>query len=98
MANKRLLKKEINYVIDELITDCIVCDAFVSGKKCSEIDKLVGDLFAVKADFLARVNRTDGKDNRKLVKKYYKSVIADFDKKIGEVIAELEKLNGKQAL
>ena len=51
MANKRLLKKEINYVIDELITDCIVCDAFVSGKECHKIDPLVGYLFAMKADF-----------------------------------------------
>lgn len=95
MANKRLLKKEINYVIDELITDCIVCDAFVSGKECQKIDLLVGDLFAMKADFLSRVNKTDGKDNPKLVKNYYKSLVANFDKKIGEIIAELEKLNGK---
>ena len=95
MANKRLLKKEINYVIDELITDCIVCDAFVSGKECQKIDQLVGDLFAMKADFLSRVNKTDGKDNSKLVKNYYKSLVANFDKKIGEIIAELEKLNGK---
>ena len=95
MANKRLLKKEINYVIDELITDCIVCDAFVSGKECQKIYKLVGDLFAMKAYFLSRVNKTDGKDNHKLVKNYYKSLVANFDKKIGEIIAELEKLNGK---
>ena len=95
MANKRLLKKEINYVIDELITDCIVCDAFVWGKECQKIDQRVGDLFAMKADFLSRVNKTDGKDNPKLVKNYYKSLVANLDKKIGEIIAELEKLNGK---
>lgn len=95
MANKRLLKKEINYVIDELITDCIVCDAFVSGEKCQEIDRLIGDLFAIKSDFLSRVNKTDGKYNRKLVKKYYNSLVTDFDKKIGAVIDELDKLNNK---
>lgn len=95
MANKRVLKKEINYVIDELITDCIVCDAFISGKECKSVDKLIGDLFSIKADFLARVNKADGKDNPKLVKNYYKSIVADFDKKIGEVLAELDKLNNK---
>lgn len=95
MANKRILKKEINYVIDELITECLVCDAFVSGKECEEIDKLIGDLFAIKSDFLSRVNKTDGKENPKLVRNYYKSIITDFDKKIGDIIAQLDKLNGK---
>ena len=95
MANQRLLKKEKNYVMEESIPDCIVFGAFLSGKECQKMDQLVGDVFAMKADFRSRVNKTDGKDNPKLVKNYYKSLVANFDKKIGEIIAELEKLNGK---
>ena len=39
------------------------------------------------------VNTPDGKENPKLVKKYYKSLIQSFDNKIGEILKELGELN-----
>lgn len=96
MANKRDLKKEINFISDELIANCLMSEAFVSGNNGGKINELIGKIFDIQEDFLSRVNRVDGKDNVKLVKDYYRSLIADFDKKTGEIISEIEKLNPKK--
>ncbi|MEG1574893.1 MAG: hypothetical protein RR293_02410 [Bacteroidales bacterium] len=93
MANKRNLKKEINFIAEELIADCLLSKAFVSGNNDSKTDELIGRIFDIKEDFLARINKTDGKNDVKLVRNYYRSLITNFDKKAGEIIAEIEKLN-----
>ncbi len=94
MANKRNLKKEINYISNELIAECLFNKLYITdNNSSSKIDELLSKIISFQDDFLRRVNTPDGKDNPKLVKKYYKSLIKSFDDKIGEILKEIGELN-----
>ncbi len=89
MANKRELKKEINFISNELIAECLFNKLYIKNSDPQKIDELLSRIINCQDDFLRRVNTPDGKENPKLVKKYYKSLIQSFDNKIGEILKEL---------
>ncbi|MBQ7818784.1 MAG: hypothetical protein IJ341_03700 [Bacteroidales bacterium] len=93
MANKRNLKKEINFIAEELIASCLLSGAFMSGNNDEKIDELIGRTLDLQVEFLSRINHPNGTKDTKLVKGYYKALIADFDKKVEEILNELEALN-----
>lgn len=95
MANKRKLKKEINFLAEELITNCFLSSAFINGSNDEKIDELIGRVLDMQGEFLSRVNNPNGTQNPKLVKNYYKALVADFDKCVGEILIELDNLNQK---
>lgn len=95
MANKRDLKKEINFLAEELITNCFLSSAFISGSDDDKIDELIGRILDIQGEFLSRVSHPNGTKNSKLVKDYYKALVADFDKNVGEILIELDNLNQK---
>lgn len=95
MANKRDLKKEINFLSEELITNCFLSSAFINGNDDEKFDELIGRILDMQGEFISRLNHPNGTKNTKLVKAYYKSLVADFDKNVGEILIELDALNQK---
>lgn len=96
MANKRSLKKEINFITEELISECLYNQIFTKGANTEENNKILEEIIDIQEDFLRRINITDGKYTPKIVKKYYRALIADFDKKIDAIIDKLA-ITGKQS-
>ncbi len=92
MANKRNLKKELNFITSELYSECLFIKFYEKNIDLEKADALLNKIVNTQEDFASRINHTDGKDNPKLVKKYYESLIADLDKTIGEIIDEVEQL------
>ena len=93
MANKRTLKKEINYIAGELLAECLFNKYYVPGVDADKLDELMGKIFSIQDDFLCRVSANGDKDPKK-VKVYYKKLRADFDKAIDGVFEDLAALNG----
>lgn len=88
MASRRNLKKEINYVIGDIFTECLIYKELVPGVDKDAADALIVDLLKIDNDFIARISHTEpGK-----AKEYYRSFIGDFRKQISEVIDKLNKL------
>jgi len=88
MASRRNLKKEINYVIGDIFTECLIYKELVPGVDKDAADALIVDLLKIDNDFTARISHTEpGK-----AKEYYRSFIDDFRKQITEVIDKLNKL------
>lgn len=86
MANKRDLKREINYITGELFTECLFNKVYMSTTDNEVTETLLSKIITVQDNFLSRVNRPDGKDNPKLVKKYYQTLISEFDTAIEEIL------------
>lgn len=93
MANKRQLKKEINFITEELISECLYNRYFTTGSNAEKNDEILTKIIDMQDDFLKRVNTTDGKNNPKIVKKYYQKLIADFDKCIEDIISEFAEIS-----
>lgn len=93
MANKRELKKEIHFISDELISECIFNSCFVKDADIEKNQAILQKILDMRTEFLSRTNTTNGKNNPKIVKKYYQKLIEDFDKKIAEILEEFAQIN-----
>jgi hypothetical protein len=96
MASVRELKKDIDYLIFEVISDCFVYSNVHSENKSDELTELISDAVEFRNDLIARVNNPDGKDNPKIVKAYYKSVEKDLITGVDKLFERLSTISVKK--
>jgi hypothetical protein len=95
MASVRELKKDIDYLIYEVISDCFVFSGLHPDIKSEELSAIISDAVDLRNDLIARVNNPDGKDNPKIVKAYYKSVGKDLLSGADNLFSRLSDLTKK---
>jgi hypothetical protein len=91
MANRRTLKKGIQLVTSDLITESYINHLMLQKMDKSGFDAIVEKIADINNDFLARVNHPNGTKEPKLVKAYYKKLVADFNKEVEQIIEKLNK-------
>ena len=95
MASVRELKKDIDYLVYEVISDCFVFSGLHPDIKTDEISALISEAVDFRNDLIARVNNPDGKDNPKIVKAYYKSVEKDLLTGVDKLFSRLSSMTKK---
>jgi hypothetical protein len=93
MASVRELKKDIDYLVFEVISDCFTYSNIHSDNKSDELSTLISDAVEFRNDLIARVNNPDGKDNPKIVKAYYKTVEKDLLTGVDKLFERLSALS-----
>lgn len=93
MAKRRHLKRDIGYVAGELFTEVLVAKMLVVGIDQDKSDSLLARILEMQDEFVQRAAKPDGKENRKLVKEYYKKFDADLEKEINGIVSDIEALN-----
>lgn len=88
MANKRDTKKNINYIVGDLFTECLILSQNVAESEKEKVDKLMGEILSFQDDFLKRTNHIEPGN-----KEYFKTLREDFNKKINDFIEAIGKLN-----
>lgn len=88
MASRRNLKKDINYIIGDIFTECLIYKELVPGTDQEAADALIVDLLRIDNDFNARISHTEPGNT----KEYYRTLVKDFQNQITEVIDKLTKL------
>jgi hypothetical protein len=96
MASVRELKKDIDYLVFEVISDCFVYSNIHPDNKSDELSTLISDSVEFRNDLIARVNNPDGKDNPKIVKAYYKTVEKDLITGVDRLFERLSALSSKK--
>ncbi len=92
MANKRVLKKTITYLTEDLFTEALICKLFVTGVDQEKLDRLMTRILNMQDEFIKRASRPDGKDNKTLVKEYYNKLKVDLRTEFDSIVQELEDL------
>ncbi|MBR3872027.1 MAG: hypothetical protein IKJ22_04795 [Paludibacteraceae bacterium] len=92
MASRRALKKDINYLYSELLTECFKLSIISPKENHDKIEVLFNKIFLSSNDFIIRTGKPDGKDNPKLVKAYYKKLGQDLLNDVMGISKELEEL------
>jgi hypothetical protein len=95
MASVRELKKDIDYLVYEVISDCFVFSGLHPDIKSDEVTAIISDAVNFRNDLIARVNNPDGKDNHKIVKAYYKSVEKDLLTGVDKLFSRLSAMTKK---
>ena len=96
MASVRGLKKDIDSLIFEVISDCFVYSGVHPDNKSDEVSAIISDAVNFRNDLIARVNNPDGKDNPKIVKAYFKSVGKDLNSGADKLFKRLSSLPEKK--
>jgi len=93
MSSIRDLKKDIDYLIYEVLSDSFVFQNIHPELKEDEVSAIINDAVNLRNDLIARVNNPDGKDNPKIVRAYYQSVRKDLMEGVDKLFSRLSALS-----
>jgi hypothetical protein len=96
MASLKQLKKDIDNQLFEVIADCFLYIGVNPDKKSEEVGAIIDDAVSLRNDLISRVNNPDGKDDTKLVKKYFKQVESDLENGVDELCKRLSGITSKK--
>lgn len=92
MASVKSLKKDIEYLIEEVLTDCYLSIYFHEDKK-EDILKVMNKAVDLRNDLFVRVNNPIEPKNQSLVRKHYAQVRKDMFEGVDGLFAQLSTLN-----
>ncbi len=90
MASRRELKKNIHHITFDLISECLVYQHFHPDTPEDKINNIIEEIIRHRNEYLARVNKPDGKDNPALVKRHYRAIIDDIRDKTIPLLDDLQ--------
>jgi hypothetical protein len=96
MASVKNLKKDIDNLIYEVISDCFIFTGQHPDNKTEDVSGIITDAVSLRNDLIARVNNPDGKDNPKIIKKYYQAVKADLLSGVDKLCIRLSAISKKK--
>jgi len=96
MASVRSLKKDIDYLVFEVISDCFAYSSIHPDHNSDQLTEIITDAVSFRNDLIARVNNPDGKENPKIVKAYYKAVEKDLLTGVDKLFDRLSALSKKK--
>ena len=95
MESLKNLKKDIDFMMNEVISDCQLLALIRPASQSAEIMTIIDQTVDLWNQLYERANHPDGKDNRSLVRQHYKAVEKDLlsgahelFKKISEMAAQ----------
>lgn len=90
MASIKNLKKDINYLIDEVIGICLLHQYTRGPENQDELENLINEMVAYREELISKVNNPEKTDGKKQLKGYYRRL---FDELLEKVNKAFETLN-----
>ena len=90
MKNLREIKKDINYLASEVVSDCLTYLAINDNKNQEEVSKIIGAALDLRDEMVCKINDYP----RDSAAKYFKTVGKEMLEKTDALFAELSKLSG----
>ncbi len=92
MANLRVLKKGIDYILEELVFDCDMAICF-QPSKADQVFELMKKGVALRNELYVRANNPIEPHNRSLVRKHYAALRRDMIASFEQLFDELSEIN-----
>lgn len=90
MANKRDLKREINYICSELFAECVATSLYSNNSDEANVDTLLTSLMRTHSDYIMRISHPEP---GMPAKKYYKSLISNFNNEVNDIVDAISNLH-----
>jgi hypothetical protein len=97
MASVRKLKKDIDLLVFELISDCFAYGGLHPEDKGDEVSEIIAEAVTLRNNLISRVNnpvKDDGSGNRKT---HFQQVKRDLVTSIDKLFLRLSGISGKKA-
>ncbi len=88
MASIKNLKKDINYVLSDIIEECYVAQIISDDKKGAKAEKIIDEAIAVFDALIVKINTKNIKDK----KKHFKTINKELETKAQGLLNKLNKL------
>ena len=92
MANLRDIKKDINGLTNEVISDCFLYLYIHKDKNKKEVTGIMKDTLKTRNDLIHRVNHPDSGD-RKKIKKHFGKIRSELVDKMDSHLTKLSKIS-----
>ncbi len=92
MANLRNLKKDIDYLVSEVVSDCYTYMYLHGEGKREQVVKLIEEVVNTRNDLFRRANNPDKSLDKKQLKKHYKDIYSDLLTNVDSAFSQLSEL------
>ena len=92
MASRQRLKKEIDYVVSDLILDCYTFINMRSKTENEDVLQIVQDTLTLRNSLRDQVNHSESKDVKQTVKNYFDNIAKVLIDTVEESYVKLGKL------
>lgn len=89
MANKRNLKRNINYVCGELFSEAVAASMYSSKATEEDVNALLASILVIHNDYVRRVSHQEPGLSPKL---FYKDLVNNFNKQVSEIVDQVVNL------
>lgn len=91
MASKKTLKKDINFLVDEVVGTCLMRQEMHPNDKKEEekMDEKIKDMLHFREEMITKVNKPEIKENSRTLKSYYHDLYEELLDKVNGVFDEL---------
>ncbi len=93
MANRRTIKRDINYLLGDVIEECYSEILNKPGKHEKEINLIIDQAVDLADDLMARVNNLKNIKDRKDMKAHFNKISKDLEEKTTGFISKLNALS-----
>ena len=95
MASIRWLKKEINRLTFEVVSDCFTFMEAHPDKHSKEVQTIISETILLRNEMISRINQSHKKDNPGFSKPAARGILTEFYKGIDQSFVKLSKLSKK---
>ena len=90
MANRRTLKKTINYICSDLFAECVAASLYSGKPDQDDVNALLTSILSIHSDFIRRISHTEPGMKNKV---YFQNFMKDFNKQVSEIINQINNLH-----
>ncbi len=96
MASIKKIKKDIDYLFYELISDCFTFASVNPMESDEELSALISEAVQKRNEFVVRANNPDGKETPALVRAHYQKLNTDLFTTVEKLFDRLRDLAVKR--
>jgi hypothetical protein len=96
MASIRLLKKDVDNQIFEVISDCLLFMGLHPENKTEEVSAIIEDAVELRNDLFARINDSELKNDHKAYRAHMNSVTSDLTGGVEKLCGRLSSVSKKK--
>lgn len=97
MTSKRRLKKEVDYIVSDMVVDCFTYISLSPKPNDDAALKIVQNTLALRNELRHRINHPEQREEGIKVKKYYDNIAVDLLQNLNAGYENLEKLAQSEA-
>ncbi len=93
MATVRELKKDINFLTSEILSQCFVKVSLLENLKEEDVQPIMVETLKMRHELISKVNHRSGRHSKQLIKNYFADVRRNLLEQTTELLNKIEAVN-----